>query len=176
MFYDTFRRLCEEKGVSCNKAALEIGLSNSTPTKWKKTGAIPDSTTLARVSRYFGVTNDYLLGFTIEAQIDNAEYQIRELKTRLNMATGAEREDIENALAVLEESYDDLCFAKSLASPPEKEKEPTPVSESGPSDPVTAQIMEIICQMSPEEKRLYLENLRTLRLLQAQGRKLDIQE
>lgn len=57
-----------------------------------------------------------------------------------------------------------------------KEEKPTPVSESGPSDPVTAQIMEIICQMSPEEKRLYLENLRTLRLLQAQGRKPDIQE
>lgn len=59
---------------------------------------------------------------------------------------------------------------------PQTEKGPTPVSESGPSDPVTAQIMEIICQMSPEEKRLYLENLRTLRLLQAQGRKPDIQE
>ena len=148
MFYDTFRRLCEEKGVSCNKAALEIGLSNSTPTKWKKTGAIPDSTTLARVSRYFGVTNDYLLGFTIEAQIDNADYQIRELKTRLNMATGAEREDIENALAVLEESYDDLCFAKSLASPPEKEKEPTPVSESGPSD---KELISLWSSLTPEE-------------------------
>lgn len=56
------------------------------------------------------------------------------------------------------------------------EERPTPVSESGPSDPVTVQIMEIICQMSPEEKRLYLENLRTLRLLQEQGRKPDIQE
>lgn len=125
MFYDTFRRLCKEKGVSCNKAALEIGLSNSTPTKWKKTGAIPDSSTLSRVSRYFGVTNDYLLGFTIEAQIDDAAYKIKGLKTRLKMASGAERENIENALAILEESHDDLCFAKSLASPPETEKAPT---------------------------------------------------
>ena len=126
MFYDTFRRLCEEKGVSCNKAALEIGLSNSTPTKWKKTGAIPDSSTLSRVSRYFGVTNDYLLGFTIEAQIDDAAYKIKGLKTRLKTASGVERENIENALAILEESYDDLCFAKALASPPETEKAPTP--------------------------------------------------
>ena len=129
MFYDTFRRLCKEKGVSCNKAALEIGLSNSTPTKWKKTGAIPDSSTLSRVSRYFGVTNDYLLGFTIEAQIDDAAYKIKGLKTRLKMASGAERENIENALAILEESHDDLCFAKSLASPPETEKAPTSKGE-----------------------------------------------
>lgn len=129
MFYDTYRRLCEEKGVSCNKAALEIGLSNSTPTKWKKTGAIPDSSTLSRVSRYFGVTNDYLLGFTIEAQIDDAAYKIKGLKTRLKTASGVERENIENALAILEESYDDLCFAKALASPPETEKAPTPEGE-----------------------------------------------
>lgn len=64
MFYDTFKRLCEEKGVSCNKAALEIGLSNATPTKWKKTGATPDSSTLAKVSRYFNVSISYLLGDT----------------------------------------------------------------------------------------------------------------
>lgn len=55
-------------------------------------------------------------------------------------------------------------------SPPSKEDEP-PVD-----DPVIAQIMDVVRQMSPEERRLYLENLKTLRLLQAQGRKPDIQE
>ena len=81
------------------------------------------------MSRYFGVTNDYLLGFTIEAQIDDAAYKIKGLKTRLKTASGVERENIENALAILEESYDDLCFAKALASPPETEKAPTPEGE-----------------------------------------------
>lgn len=55
-------------------------------------------------------------------------------------------------------------------------KEPTLITESGPLDSITAQIMDIVCQMSPEERRLYLENLKTLRLLQEQGRKPDIQE
>jgi len=64
MFYDKFKQLCDAKGVSCNKAALEIGLSNATPTKWKKTGATPDSATLAKVSKYFGVPIAYLLGET----------------------------------------------------------------------------------------------------------------
>lgn len=62
MFYDRFRELCDRKGVSCNKAALEIGLSNATPTKWKKTGATPVGETLDKIAKYFGVSTDYLLG------------------------------------------------------------------------------------------------------------------
>ena len=62
MFYDRFKQLCEQKGVSCNKAALEIGLSNATPTKWKKTGATPVGETLDKIAAYFGVSTDYLLG------------------------------------------------------------------------------------------------------------------
>lgn len=62
MFFDIFHALCEEKGVSCKKAAAEIGLSNSITTKWKKTGATPGGETLEKVAAYFGVTTDYLLG------------------------------------------------------------------------------------------------------------------
>lgn len=62
MFYDIFKRLCEAKDVSVSKAATEIGLSNSTPTKWKKTGATPDSNTLSKIALYFNVTVGYLLG------------------------------------------------------------------------------------------------------------------
>ena len=61
MFYDKFKLLCDRKGVSCNKAATDMGLSNSTPTKWKKTGATPDGTTLAKISAYFGVSVGELL-------------------------------------------------------------------------------------------------------------------
>ena len=62
MFYDRFKHLCDQKGISCNKAALEIGLSNATPTKWKKTGATPVGETLDKIAAYFGVSTDYLLG------------------------------------------------------------------------------------------------------------------
>ena len=64
MFFDIFHALCDEKGVSCKKAAAEIGLSNSITTKWKKTGATPGGETLEKVAAYFGVTTDYLLGKT----------------------------------------------------------------------------------------------------------------
>ena len=62
MFYDRFKKLCDQRGVSCNKAALEIGLSNATPTKWKKTGATPSGDTLDRIAVYFGVSVSKLLG------------------------------------------------------------------------------------------------------------------
>lgn len=62
MFYDRFKQLCEKKGVSCNRAVLDIGLSNATPTKWRKTGAIPTGETLEKIARYFNVSTDFLLG------------------------------------------------------------------------------------------------------------------
>lgn len=62
MFYDVYSELCLEKGVSCSRAAKEIGLSNSTVTKWKNTGAVPSGDTLAKVAAYFGVSVNDLIG------------------------------------------------------------------------------------------------------------------
>ncbi|MBR4291944.1 MAG: XRE family transcriptional regulator [Oscillospiraceae bacterium] len=39
-----------------------MGLSNATPTAWKKRGLTPKADTLAMIANYFGVTTDYLLG------------------------------------------------------------------------------------------------------------------
>lgn len=78
MFYDKFKQLCDIKGVSCNKAALEMGLSNATPTKWKKTGATPDSATLAKVSKYFGIPVECLINEAESANViinDISQYQ-----------------------------------------------------------------------------------------------------
>ena len=48
--------------MSCSRAAKEIGLSNSTVTKWKNTGAVPSGDTLAKVAAYFGVSVNDLIG------------------------------------------------------------------------------------------------------------------
>lgn len=61
MFYDRFKQLADKRGLSIHRAATEIGLSNSTATKWKKTGATPDGATLQKIADYFGVSVDYLL-------------------------------------------------------------------------------------------------------------------
>lgn len=61
MFYDKFQQLCSLKKTSCNRAAIEIGLSNSITTKWKNTGATPDGATLEKIANFFGVPIDALL-------------------------------------------------------------------------------------------------------------------
>lgn len=61
MFYDTFKRLCDYKGVSVTKATEEIGLARTIATKWKKTGATPRGETLVKIADYFGVSVSYLM-------------------------------------------------------------------------------------------------------------------
>ena len=61
VFYDLFCELCKAKGVSVTKATVEIGLSRTIGTKWKRTGATPNGETLNKIADYFGVTADYLL-------------------------------------------------------------------------------------------------------------------
>ena len=60
MFYDLFRELCKRKGVSDNKACLEIGVSRTAVAKWKN-GSTPNGKTLSCIADYFDVTTDYLL-------------------------------------------------------------------------------------------------------------------
>lgn len=62
MFFDVFSALCQSHKVSCKKAAMDIGLSNSITSKWKRTGATPNGETLQKIADYFGVTVGYLLG------------------------------------------------------------------------------------------------------------------
>lgn len=61
MFFDRFKQLCDEKGISIYKAATEIGLNRAAANKWKA-GSIPNGQTLTKLADLFGVTNDYLLG------------------------------------------------------------------------------------------------------------------
>lgn len=77
MFYDIYSRLCEKAGISRSRAAQEMGLSNSTVTKWKKSGAFPSGETLSKVASYFGVSLDYLLDETDDPYDWNADPDAR---------------------------------------------------------------------------------------------------
>lgn len=63
MFYDRFVKLCELKGVSLSKAAVEAGISKSLVTKWKNNSInIPSPEVLDKLSKYFGISISELLG------------------------------------------------------------------------------------------------------------------
>lgn len=108
MFYDRFHQLCQERGISCNRAALEIGLSNATPTKWKRSGAIPNLDTLQRIADYFGMSVSRLLEEpAINDDPELTEY-VQMLKTRpecrmlFQLSKDATREDVEAAVKIIE--------------------------------------------------------------------------
>lgn len=61
MFFDRFKQLCENNGISIYKAATTIGLNRSAATKWKA-GTIPNGETLTQLAVLFGVSVSYLLG------------------------------------------------------------------------------------------------------------------
>lgn len=88
MFYDIFEELCKKKGISKNKAALEIGLSNATPTKWKKHGLTPQGETLNKIAAYFGVSTDYLLGSDEKAPTPEGERGIEDPDIRMIARAG----------------------------------------------------------------------------------------
>ena len=61
MFFNRFKELCDERGISAYRACTDIGLNRSAVAKWK-TGGKPNGSTAAKLADYFGVTTDYLLG------------------------------------------------------------------------------------------------------------------
>ena len=60
-FYESFLSLCAKEGKTPSGVAAAIGLSNAAASGWKK-GKVPSDTTLAKLSEFFGVSVDVLLG------------------------------------------------------------------------------------------------------------------
>lgn len=115
MFFDIFSALCEKKGVSRNAAAKQMGLSNSTVTKWKNTNATPSGATLAKVADYFGVSVDYLLGITPDSYLLWSEYRLAIAEKAYDKATDQkERDELALEIDGWRESIDDQKLGRTL--------------------------------------------------------------
>ena len=66
-FFERYAALCDEKNMPVNGAAKEIGLPSSSATNWKQ-GRTPRLDKVEKVAEYFGVSTDYLLGYTDEKE------------------------------------------------------------------------------------------------------------
>lgn len=63
MFWERFYDLCCENDTSPTKVVTDLGLAISVTTKWKK-GVFPGGENLLKISDYFDVSVDYLLGIS----------------------------------------------------------------------------------------------------------------
>ena len=77
MFYDIVNNLCKERKTTITRMAEEIGLSNAAPTSWRK-GSIPKLSTVKKISEYFNVSVEFLLGSEPESE---TKVEIKEAPT-----------------------------------------------------------------------------------------------
>lgn len=118
MFFDIFNDLCIKKGVSCKRAAEDIGLSNSITTKWKKTGATPTGETLSKIAAYFGVSVGYLLGKESEkAPAESGKRSVSDAEIKFALFGG----DGEITDAMFEEVKNFAAFVKAREEAKKKE-------------------------------------------------------
>ena len=131
MFYDTFVFLCKQKGLSPSRAAIEANISKSLVTKWKTNGTdVPSPDVIKKLSVFFQVSPDYLLGYDLQSQIDTKMHQIDELKKEIRSACAERKEELQSNLFVLEESLEDLLFAQNCSNLEKENKKNSPSEEN----------------------------------------------
>ena len=59
--YDRFKELCEKHGKSMKEVCDVIGIKPSAVSNWKKRGSLPNGDTCLKISKYFGVSMEYLM-------------------------------------------------------------------------------------------------------------------
>lgn len=113
MFYDKFVYLCNQKGVSPSKAAIDAGISKSLVTKWKSNNSkLPSPDVLTKISKYFNVPVSELIDEEKVMPLVNGDEELTEylevLKTRPEMrmlfqlSKDATKEDVEAAVRIIE--------------------------------------------------------------------------
>lgn len=59
-FYENYVKLCNSVGKTPSAVALEVGLSKSLVSRWKRDGGATDAS-IAKIAEYFGVSIDELV-------------------------------------------------------------------------------------------------------------------
>lgn len=158
MFYETFCRLCQIHSLTPSGAATKIGFNRASVTMWKSTGKAPKQELLIKIADFFGVTTDYLLGYDLQSQIDSLSYRIAQLKEELCTVSGTRKEEIEGALAVLEESYEDLLLAQSLTTNSENGQKKSPSDELQLTEGEKA-FIKLLRRVPIEDQPIVIENI-----------------
>lgn len=115
MFIQRLNALMKERNISRARLSSDIGFGINQIKYWEKNGNTPSADTVKKLADYFDVSVDYLLGIsdvrkaTPDGTSDNtlSEY-LEELKNRpemrmlFSLAKGATKEDVEQAVAIIE--------------------------------------------------------------------------
>ena len=105
-FGNRVKKLRTEKGLSMDKLASILGITKSRISMWENNGVVPRDEVLLQLSKYFGVSTDYLLGNDsmdgkTPEESDTLHFLQRSLK-EMN------EDQLEKAKAILSNVFDDI--------------------------------------------------------------------
>ena len=114
----------ESIGMTQKDFAESIGVAKTTYNNYEKGIRDPKSDFWIAVSRKYGVSINYLLGFDLPGSIETLNYQINEVKSSLDRLDGKELVEAQQAIDILQESRDGLLFAQTVGVHMPNEKQP----------------------------------------------------
>ena len=112
MFYDSFTRLCEEKGYSPSKVLDALGISRGGLFRWKN-GGEPRNEYKKKIADYFGITVPELMSGKIESapaeteadnEMDELLEEIRrrpDLKILFSLSKNATPSEVKKAIKII---------------------------------------------------------------------------
>lgn len=111
MFYDKFKGLCDQRGLSPSAVVKALGLSTGNIAAWKR-GQTPKYERLVAIADFFGVSIEELAGEPVDAtnRIDSAELvdyldQLRdrpEMRMLFSATKNAKKSEIEAIVHFIE--------------------------------------------------------------------------
>lgn len=102
------KNLRNKKKLTQHEVALHLGLSQQAYANYENGKRQPDYEILLKLSDFFGVSVDYLLGKDSPSTYDETEEYLEMLRTRpemkmlFNTTKNATKEELEKAVAVIE--------------------------------------------------------------------------
>ena len=109
------KKLRNKRQMTLEQVGAIVGVGKSTVRKWE-TGMIANikGDKIALLAQALGTTPEYLMGWDLQSQIDALAIEIEQLRSELSSAPSKEISDLEYALALKEELYEDLLFAQKM--------------------------------------------------------------
>ena len=149
--YERIKQLRMQAGLSQSELAKKAGYTDRSSIAKIEAGLVDLSETkLVKLAVALGVDMQYLLGLSVDSQIDALKYEINEIEKELIQEDNGEvKESLEAELDVKRESYEDLVLIRNL-----KSLEPDPA----PSIPPERQaLIDELMKCSDEELKAMLK-------------------
>ena len=105
-FGNRVKKLRNERGLSMDKLAEILGITKSRISMWENNGVVPRDDLLLKLSDYFNVSIDYLLGNDeLDGKVPEESKTLHFLQRNLKELN---EEQLEKAKAILSNVFDDI--------------------------------------------------------------------